>query len=212
MPPSSAEADALEQLQRILARPEFQTDQSRSWWEQLQTAISDMLFNLFVLLAQTVGDAAGGREGWVGLVALAVGAISVLAVLVYLVRAIRLAVVREARLKAESLAQRRERSDRLWDTAQQLAAAGDWPAAVRAAYLSALYALDEHALLHVQSGLTNREHATGLAQAHPELDDGTFAELVMRYDRLRYGRFPITAAAYEDLSHLVVRARSMSAA
>jgi hypothetical protein len=34
----------------------------------------------------------------------------------------------------------------------------------------------------------------------------------MRYDRLRYGRYPITAAAFEDLSHLVVRARSMSAA
>jgi hypothetical protein len=206
-----SEADALEQLQRILASPEFQTDRPRSWWEQLQSAISDTFFNLLAQLWQTIDGAASGREGYIGLAALAIGLISVAAVVLYLVRSIRLAVVRESRLRAESRAERRERSDRLWDAAQRLAASGDWPGAVRSAYLSALYALDEHALLHVQSGLTNREHATGLARAHPELD-GTFAELVTRYDRLRYGRYPITAAAFEDLSQLVVRARAMSAA
>jgi hypothetical protein len=206
-----SETEALEQLRQILARPEFQADRPRSWWEQLQSAISDTIFNLLAQLWQTIDGAASGREGYIGLAALTIGLVSVVAVVLYLVRSIRLAVVRESRLSAESRAERRERSDRLWDSAQHLAAAGDWPAAVRAAYLSALYALDEHALLHVQSGLTNREHATGLALAHPELD-GTFAELVMRYDRLRYGRYPITAAAFEDLSHLVVRARSMSAA
>ena len=83
----------------------------------------------------------------------------------------------------------------------------DWPAAVRAAYLSALYALDEHAVLHVQSGLTNREHAAQLVRLHPEYG-ATFAELVQRYDRLRYGRYPITADVFAELSGLVARART----
>jgi hypothetical protein len=120
-------------------------------------------------------------------------------------------VVRESRLAAESRAERRERSDQLWASAQALAARGDWPAAVRVAYLSALYALDEHALLHVQSALTNREHATQLARAHPELGT-TFADLVLAYDRLRYGRYPITAEAFRDLSQLVAQARSLAPA
>src|SRR5262249_31879850 len=149
----------------------------------------------------SVADAASGREGWFGLGAVAVGVLIVAAVVLYLLRSIRLAVVREERLAAESRAERRERSDRLWEDAQRRAGAGPWPAAVRAAYLSALYALDEHALLHVQSGLTNREHAVELTHLHPELGS-TFAELVQRYDRLRYGHFPITAEAFADLSYL----------
>jgi Domain of unknown function (DUF4129) len=202
-----SEAQALERLQAILARPEFQADVNRSWWEQLQTAVYDLLFSLLAVVMQTVGEAASGREGWFGLFALAIGAVVVVAAALYLVRSIRLAVLREARLASARQAARRERSDQLWATAQSLAARGDWPAAVRAAYLSALYALDEHALLHVQSGLTNREHATQLARAHPELGS-TFAELVLRYDRLRYGRYPVTAEAFDDLSTLVAQARA----
>jgi hypothetical protein len=206
-----SEDQALERLRVILARPEFQVDANRPWWEQVQTAIYDFLFNVLAILVQTVGGAASGREGWFGLVALAIGAVVVFAVALYLVRSIRLAVLRESNLASDTLAARRERSDQLWATAQTLAARGDWPAAVRAAYLSALYALDEHALLHVQSGLTNREHATQLARAHPELGS-TFAELVLRYDRLRYGRHPITAEAFADLSKLVAQARAAAPA
>jgi hypothetical protein len=204
-----SEADALERLRGILARPEFQRELSRNWWDQLRSTIDEWLYSLWVTLAQSVADGASGREGWLGLAVLAAGAVIVVLVALYLVRSIRLAVLGESRLGAETRAERRERSDRLWASAQELAARGDWPGAVRAAYLSALYALDEHALLHVQSGLTNREHATQLAHAHPELGS-TFAELVQRYDRLRYGRYPITPEAYADLSQLVAQARAQT--
>jgi Domain of unknown function (DUF4129) len=206
-----SEATALDRLRAILARPEFRLDTSRSWWEQLQDAIVEVLFNVWAQLVHTVASAASGREGWLGLAALGLGSVLVVLVTLYLVRSIRLAVVRESRLAAESRAERRERSDRLWASAQQHAARRDWPVAVRLAYLSALYALDEHALLHVQSGLTNREHAALLAHTHPEVGS-TFAELVQRYDRLRYGRYPITAEAFADLSQLVVQARALSPA
>jgi Domain of unknown function (DUF4129) len=198
---------ALEQLHQILNRPEFQTQPARPWWEQLLAAVYEQLYSLYAQLVQSITSAASGREGWLGLAALVVGGALLLAVVLYLVRAIRLAVVREATLRAETRAERRERSDQLWATAQWLASVGDWSAALRAAYLSALYALDEHALLHVQSGLTNREHAAHLQREHPELGR-TFWELVQRYDRLRYGGAPITADAFAELSGLVARART----
>ena len=114
-----------------------------------------------------------GREGWFGLAFVAVCVVLFAVVLVYLVRAVRLSVTRDSRVGSARLADRRERSDRLWQTAQQLAAAGQLTEAVRLVYLSALYALDERALLHVESSLTNREHARQLSQMHPDLV-GTF--------------------------------------
>jgi hypothetical protein len=128
---------------------------------------------------------------------------------VYLLRAVRLSVTRESRVGSIRLAERRERSDRLWQTAQQLAAAGQLAEAVRLVYLSALYALDERALLHVESSLTNREHARQLSQLHPDVGQ-TFSDVVQHYDRLRYGRFPVTETAFAELSSRVARSRSAS--
>src|SRR5205823_1268508 len=125
---------------------------------------------------------------------LIVSVVLVAFVLVYLVRAVRLSVRRDSRVRAASLAERRERSERLWQTAQQLAAAGQFAEAVRVVYLSALYALDERALLHVESSQTNREHARRLSQLHPDVGQ-TFSDVVQQYDRLRYGALPVTETA-----------------
>lgn len=105
---------------------------------------------------------------------------------VYLLRAVRLGVVRETRHASASLSARRERSERLWQQAQQLAAAGQFQEAVRLLYLSGLYALDERALLHVETALTNREHAQLLVRLHLPLAD-SFTHVVEQYDRIRYG-------------------------
>jgi hypothetical protein len=201
------EDEALAHLQAILARPEFQYDQSSPWWSRLVSFILAPVFDAIGWLARTTLSAAIGREGWIG-VAILILCVVLLAVgAAYLARSISLAIRGESKLRAVSGAERRERSDRLWHEAQGLAAAGQWAEAVRAAYLSALYALDEHAVLHVQSGLTNFEHATRLSRDHPELG-GTFAELVRRYDRLRYGHDPVTAEAFTEVSALVERARA----
>ncbi len=201
------EDQALDQLRQILSRPEFHAEESQPWWAPIVAPILEWLFGLYAQLARTVGDAASGREGWIGLLVLLLSGAVLALVVLYLARSIRLAVLRESAMLAESQARRRERSDQLWAAAQRHAAAGEWAAAVRAAYLSALYALDEHALLQVQSGLTNREHATQLVREHPEFG-ATFAELVQRYDRLRYGHYPVNAEAFSELSQLVSRARS----
>jgi hypothetical protein len=203
------EDPALASLQAILAQPEYQLHQSRSWWEQLLAPVLDQLSYFAALFVRTLVDATTGRAGWFGVGVAAVCVLLVVAVGVYLVRAVRLSVTRDSRVGSVRLADRRERSDRLWQTAQQLAAAGDLAEAVRIVYLSALYALDERALLHVQSSLTNREHARQLSQLHPDVGQ-TFADVVHDYDRIRYGRFPVTETTFAELSNRVARARSAS--
>jgi Domain of unknown function (DUF4129) len=201
------EDQALERLQAILARPEYHVGRDLPWWQQLLAPLIAYAWNLLSQLIALVVNSASGHEGSLGLVVLVVSAAAVIAALVYLVRAVRLSVVRETELRGASLAERRERSDQLWQSAQQLAAAGDFAQALRLLYLSALYALDEHALLHVEFNLTNREHAQRLKQAYPALGD-SFTELVDRYERVRYGRASVPAEHFADFTARAQRVRS----
>jgi hypothetical protein len=203
------ENQALERLHAILARPEFQVEQSRPWWEQLFGPLFGLVLYFVARLVHTVADATSGREGVFGVGVLIVVVLLVAFALVYLVRAVRLSVKRDSRVRAASLAERRERSERLWQTAQQLAAAGQFAEAARVVYLSALYALDERALLHVESSQTNREHARRLEREHPEVAD-TFGDVVETYDRLRYGQYPVSDQTFAHLNGLVARARAAS--
>jgi hypothetical protein len=129
----------------------------------------------------------------------------------YLLRAVRLSVGRETELRSASLAERRQRSDELWRTAQQRAAVGDLDNALRLAYLSALYALDEKALLHVETNLTNREHAQRLKQEYPALGD-SFTELVDGYERVRYGRAAVASETFERFRARAQQVRSAALA
>jgi len=204
-----SEDEALQRLQDILARPEYQRHESQSWWDQLLMPLWDLLRFVVERLVVGIVNAGTGRQGSIGFVVLAICALLIAVAAVYLVRALRIAVRRDTTVRTHSLAERRERSERLWQTAQQLAAAGQWSDAVRAVYLSALYALDERAILHVETSLTNREHVRELNRIHPDLAP-SFADVVESYDRLRYGRDPITAQAFADLSHLVAQARALA--
>jgi uncharacterized membrane protein YcjF (UPF0283 family) len=203
------EDQALARLRDVLARPEFHAGQTPSWWEQLLAPVFELIQYLVVRLIQTLIDTSTGREGWFGIGVLVVCAALIVAVVGYLIRMVRLSVVRDSRVSAATLAERRERSERLWQTAHQLAAAGQLAEAVRVLYLSALYALDERALLHVESSQTNREHARQLSRTHPALGE-TFFQVVERYDCVRYGRFLVTQATFAELSGLVARARTAS--
>jgi hypothetical protein len=201
------EDQAVAQLHAILARPEFQFDRGAPWWQQLIGPVLDFVWNQVGQLVQLLLDASSGRQGSIGVVVLAVCAALLIGAGAYLVRAVRLSVVRETELHGASLAERRERSDQLWQTAQQLAAAGELADAMRVAYLSALYALDERALLHVEVNLTNREHARRLKAQHPVLGD-SFDELVERYERVRYGRAAVGAEGFAEFSDRAQRVRS----
>src|SRR5437868_2981586 len=153
------EDHAIAQLNEILSRPDFQSNVGRPVWDQLFGPMLAVLFALLAQLLQIGQDAVSGREGVIGFAILAICGLLVVLAIGYVVRMLRLSITREARLQGLALSERRERSDQLWRTAQQLAAGGQLSEAIRVVYLSALYALDERALLHVERGLTNREHA-----------------------------------------------------
>jgi uncharacterized protein DUF4129 len=193
------EDQALERLQAILARPEFQIDTSVPWWQQLLAPVLDAVWGALARLVALVFDTASGQDGALGISILVVSAALVVGALVYLVRALRLSVVREAEMRGATLAERRERSDQLWQAAQRLAAGGEFTDAVRLLYLSSLYALDEHAVLHLERGLTNHEHALRLQSTHPALG-GAFSDLVDRYERVRYGRATVSSEAFHEFS------------
>ena len=201
------EEQALARLREILARPEYQVDRSIPWWQQLLAPVVDFVWSSVARLFQTALDTASGREGLYGLGVLAMCVALFAVASVYLVRAVRLAVMRESRVAGASLAERREQSERLWQAAQQAAAAGEYAEAIRLAYLSVLYAMDEHALLHVQANLTNREHAQRLRTLHPPLGDG-FSHVVEQYDRVRYGHAAVGADVFAEFSGRVQRVRT----
>ena len=62
-----AEDAAVALLREILARPEYQFDQSRPWWQQLLAPLFDLIGYLVARLIQTAVDTTAGREGWFGL-------------------------------------------------------------------------------------------------------------------------------------------------
>jgi hypothetical protein len=192
------EDQALQHLHAILARPEFIADRSVPWWQQVFGPLLDLIWSLISQFLRTLLDATTGREGAYGVGVLLVCLALLGGVAVYLYRALRLSVVRDQQMREAGLAERRIRSDELWRSAADLAAAGQLEAAARQLYLSALYALDERALLHVETNLTNREHALRLRGLHSVLGSN-FGDLVDRYDRVRYGHVPLGNAGYEEL-------------
>jgi hypothetical protein len=206
-----SEDDAIARLHQILAQPAFQVSDNRPFWEQLLAPLFTALGDLLAQLVQLVQDSLSGREGWYGSGVLLISVVLVALGLGYLARSVRLAVTRETRLRARDLAERRDHSDQLWRTAEQLAATGRLDEAARYVYLSALYALDERALLHVETSLTNREHARRLRAEHPRLGE-LFSDLVQRYERVRYGRFGLTVGAFDELRRLGAAAREAALA
>jgi hypothetical protein len=200
------EAEALQRLRQILALPEFQSP-PRPFWERLFLDARDWLADQLTALLQGVPDAVLGRLGWLQGIAVLAALAGAVVIVVFVVRAVGLSVSGEARQRAATMTQLRARSDQLWRDGQALAQAGQLGAACRTLYLSALYALEEHGLVRVEQGQTNREHADRAVKAQPELVD-TFDRLVQRYDRLRYGDYVVDRGAFDEISALVGRTRA----
>ena len=177
------EDQALVRLREILARPEYQVDQTPPWWEQLLAPVFELIEYAIARLIQTVVDThqLAARAGSVLACWRSAWCCSSSSARIWFAWSDSPSSATRGSAMA-TLAERRERSERLWQTAHQLAAAGQLADAVRVLYLSALYALDERALLHVETSLTNREHARQLSRTHPALGE-TFSAVVERYDR-----------------------------
>jgi len=205
------DARALEALGAILSRPEFTRRPALSPWDVFWSGVWELIWDFLRWLFRPVGEAVEGRLGWVDLALLAIAAIAILGGIWFVARTVRGHMAGDGATAAREAVRRRERSDHLWAEAHALATQGRLAEAVRTLYLSALYALEERDVLAVQESLTNREHAERLARARPNAG-GAFAEVVQRYDRLRYGGAIADASAFGELSDLVRRARALPAA
>jgi hypothetical protein len=201
------EARALAQLQEVLKRPEFDPPPV-NFWDIFWSAVGQLVFEFLDWVFSPVSRAMQGHYDLLELALLAGSVVVICAGAWFLFRTIHVHMLRDSRAFARAAAQRRARSDSLWQEAHVLARAGQYTEAVRALYLSALYALEEHDVLAVQEALTNREHAERLSHARPGAG-ALFASVVQRYDRLRYGGFPADAAAFDDLSALVSQVRDV---
>jgi hypothetical protein len=203
------EQEALDALRQIQNQPEFTQAATRSFWQVVVDTILGWLYDWLLTITEPVGDAVDGNESWLALAIVVFCVIMLIAIGWLLYRAIGMNLVPETRRAARARAASREQSDRLWSRAQELAAQGDLAEAIRALYLSALYALEEHALLRVYAGLTNREHAARLADEHPDLT-AAFGSLVKLYDRWRYGSDQPDAAVFGELRQLAERTRGLA--
>ncbi|MBV8084433.1 MAG: DUF4129 domain-containing protein [Chloroflexi bacterium] len=201
-----SERDALNALAAILAGPDFARP-TVSLWQLLLDALLSLVRDFLDWLSAPAHNLLAGRVTAIEIAACALALALLGAVAWFVARVVSFSVVREGAIGGGVARERRERSDALWRQAQDFAAGGQLADAVRSLYLSALYALDEHDLLHVEAALTNREHAERLQRAQPRAG-GLLAEVVQTYEPLRYGGHPVTAGAYDALQRLVGELRA----
>jgi hypothetical protein len=199
-------ASDLDSLTRILAQPEFQWPVAQpNWLDQLRDRLLAWIGRL---LAQFLSGTRLGSDG-VTLLGQALALLALLAVagvLAYVLRGLFLNFAPEVSLPegaapgddaltAESASQR----------ARALSAGGDYRAAVRYLYLSALLHLEEAGLLRYDRSLTNREYLRSVA-GRPELA-AELREVVDVFDRVWYGFDALSPAAYADYSARVAGLR-----
>ena len=199
------ESQALQALNAILSRPEFKPS-AVSLWDVFWSAVWEQVREFLAWLLSPMQDMLAGRISWLQLGAASLAVVVLIAACWFAARVVAFSVVRDRPSARANASIQRERSDHLWTEAQDLATRGQLAEAVRSLYLSGLYALAEHDVLHVEEALTNREHALRLARARPEAGESLTA-IVERYEPLRYGARAVTREAFDELGRLVQRLR-----
>jgi hypothetical protein len=195
-PPSVAPADARERLRQLLERPPFKRPgaaQAPTWLRELADWLLRLLERVFEPLGRITPT--GGRTvAWAIAI---IGAALLIGVLVYVLRGLRRGLVAGAHADDHDPEANLTVKTAL-DQAGGLARGGNYRAAVRYLYLSALLWLDERDILRYDRALTNREYLERVRD-NPALRE-RMAPIVETFDRVWYGHLPIDAesfAAYE---------------
>jgi Domain of unknown function (DUF4129) len=194
-------ANDLAALNRILARPEFQ------WNESYYTQP-----NAFVKFWQHIQGELGklGRAlfGFTGAnYVIGIGAVILLMfMLLFLFRNLIFGFVSEANLAPDTQAGNEIlTADTALHKAYDLSRGGDNRSAVRYLYLSALLLLEEHGLLAYDRTKTNREYLRSVSN-FPELET-PLRHVVEVFDRVWYGYQPIDDREYLFYERQVVKLR-----
>jgi hypothetical protein len=192
-PDSSAPPDALERLRQILDNPPFKEppadpDAGR-WWRDFWDWVGRML----EALLRPVGTAARPASETIGWVILAVGGLLLAGVIGYLLLGLRRNMAAEARA-ADDNPEAGLTARTALDQAGEIARGGDYRAAMRYLYLSALLWLDERDMLRYDRALTNREYLERLRE-NAALRE-RLRPVVETFDQVWYGHAPLDAQSF----------------
>jgi hypothetical protein len=178
-------------LKEILARPEFQ-------WEQSQPLVMpDWLDRIFNWLEQMTNRIVNATLPY-GRIPLIVTAVLVfLLSLFFISRGLSRSLVREAQLEAEG-----SESDELltskgaFKRAENLSTQGDYRNAIRYLYLSSLLVLDEQGVMRYDRSRTNREYLRSVS-SRPELAN-PLRDVIEVFDRVWYGYEAVDENTYKS--------------
>ena len=185
-------AAQLDAIESILQGPEFQWDRPPSpieeWWNELQARVREWLESLF-----------GSDEISIPIpseVFTVVAGILLALVLLYIFRSLFGDFITETSMDEERMAgDELLTAESALQKAKDISRAGDYRAAVRYLYLSALLTLDERGLLRFDRSKTNREYLRTVA-AFPQLS-APLRDVIDVFDRVWYGFQPLDEASFE---------------
>lgn len=190
-PDSAWETEALELLEEILERPEFQWEEEReTLLQRLWMWLARRLFNLIPDVAPS------GRI--VSTVLAALGGAALLSVLGYIVLRIRRQVKENVEFEPLSDESQWRDADHALADAQSVAEQGDYRLALRYLYLSSLLSLHERGLITYDRTRTNLEYLQSVKH-RPQLAE-TLGKIVEVFDRSWYG---LRAPDYETYKQFI---------
>lgn len=202
-PRVSADPSAMETLNVVFARPEFQprTAPASSPLQDLWDRFAEWLARQLARMG--LRDV---RLPNLSRVLTVVGVLALAAIVLFFVRSLRATLVSEVDLE-ERASDAVMSSSAALRQAQQLAAGSDYRSAVRYLYLATVLALDERGLLRFDKALTNRE-VLRQSSTHQRLKD-ELTPVVETFDKVWYGLQPISDEQYRQYELQVARAREV---
>ncbi|MFI0357242.1 DUF4129 domain-containing protein [Actinomadura sp. 9N407] len=193
--------EAREMARRELEKPIYDRDQP-SWLERVFDRVGEWLRDLFNRTADPTVHG-NGEMGWISLIVILLLVAAAIALVAWLMWGRgNLRSRRDALLEEEPSTARDHRT-----AAEEFAAAGDWPRAIRERLRAIARDLEERAVLAPQPGRTADELAAEAGEALPELADALRGG-VRIFDDVWYGDRPGSAEAYAQLKALDDRVRA----
>ncbi|WP_253871876.1 DUF4129 domain-containing protein [Actinomadura rupiterrae] len=200
-PPPVDRDTARELARRELEKPIYQRDKP-SWLERTLNRFAEWLQELFSH-AQTPNAKGGGASGWISVGVIILILIVAVALVFWLMRG-----GRNRRSKDEALLDDEPSTSSDHRTeAERLAAAGEWPGAIRERLRAMARDLEERAILSPRPGRTADELATEAGIALPELA-GDLRTVVRIFDDVWYGDRPGSAEEYARVTAVDDRLRA----
>ncbi|WP_395104525.1 DUF4129 domain-containing protein [Actinomadura sp. SCN-SB] len=192
--------EARELARRELEKPIYHRDEP-SWLERLLERVVDWLNELFGRRLVPDGQGAGG--GWLSLLIILLLVAVAIALIAWLMRGrLNTRSRQEALLDEEPTTAKDHRA-----AAEEFAAAGDWPNAIRERLRALARDLEERAVLAPRPGRTADELAAEAGEALPALA-GDLREGVRIFDDVWYGDRPGSADAYARVRDLDDKVRA----